>query len=115
MPLTIDFNVYNYSVELIITTQVISNVINLAKGKNMPDKIQHTAASMQQKMLARYSDGLSHKHNKHHLEYRQHCRSHPCNQSNGLNEEDGLTGSTGLLRQFKLRKIRKRPDKGHFH
>jgi hypothetical protein len=70
----------------------------------MPDKIQHTAASLQQKMLARYSDGLHHKHNKHHLEYRQHCRSHPCNQS-----------STGLLRQFKLRKMRKRPDKGSFH
>ncbi|HHF7375386.1 hypothetical protein [Legionella bozemanae] len=83
----------------------------------MPDKIQHTAASLQQKMLARYSDGLHHKHNKHHLEYRQHCRSHPCNQSNGLSneEEDGLNGSTGLLRQFKLRKMRKRPDKGGFH
>ncbi|AWN72876.1 hypothetical protein LEAN103870_04535 [Legionella anisa] len=83
----------------------------------MPDKIQHTAASLQQKMLARYSDGLHHKHNKHHLEYRQHCRSHPCNQINGLSkdEEEGLAGSTGLLRQFKLRKMRKRPDKGSFH
>lgn len=81
----------------------------------MPDKIQHTAASLQQKMLARYSDGLHHKHNKHHLEYRQHCRSHPCNQ-NGLSEEDeGLNASTGLLRQLKLRKMRKRPDKGSFH
>ncbi|PWY55853.1 hypothetical protein DGG96_10085 [Legionella qingyii] len=80
----------------------------------MPDKIQRTAASLQQKMLARYSDGLHHKHNKHHLEYRQHFRSHPCNQGNDISEEE-LTGSTGLLRQLKLRKMRKRPDKGHFH
>ncbi|KTC91477.1 hypothetical protein OQJ18_12465 [Fluoribacter dumoffii] len=80
----------------------------------MPDKIQHTAASLQQKMLARYSDGLPHKHNKHHLEYRQHCRSHPCTLNNELTDEE-IAGSTGLLRQFKLRKMRKRPDKGHFH
>lgn len=80
----------------------------------MPDKIQHTAASLQQKMLARYSDGLHHKHNKHHLEYRQHCRSHPSNQNNNIDEEE-LNGSTGLLREFKLRKMRKRPDKGQIH
>lgn len=85
------------------------------KGKDMPDKIQHTAASLQQKMFARYNDGLHHKHNKHRLEYRQHYRSHPCNQSNSLDEENEITGSTGLLRQFKLRKMRKRPDKGQFH
>ncbi|QMT61889.1 MULTISPECIES: hypothetical protein [unclassified Legionella] len=82
----------------------------------MPDKIQRTAASLQQKMLARYSDGLHHKHNKHHLEYRQHYRSHPCNQTNGFNEEEEeLNGSTGLVRQSNLRKMRKRPDKGNFH
>lgn len=79
----------------------------------MPDKIQHTAASLQQKMLARYSDGLHHKHNKHHLQYRKHYRSHPCNQNN-IDEEE-LNGSTGLLREFKLRKMRKRPDKGQIH
>ena len=71
----------------------------------MPDKIQHTAASLQQKMLSRYGDGLHHKHNKHHLEYRQHCRTHPCNQNNALDEKDHVNGSTGLLRQFNLKKI----------
>ncbi|MGC1181852.1 hypothetical protein [Legionella sp.] len=81
----------------------------------MPDKTQHTAASLQQKMLARYSDGNHHKHNKHHLKYRQHCRSHPSNQHNIINNKEELTGSTGLLREFKLRKMRKRPDKGHVH
>lgn len=58
----------------------------------MPDKIQHTAASLQQKMLARYSDGLHHKHNKHHLEYLQHCISHPCN-TNSMNDGDDLNDS----------------------
>ena len=81
----------------------------------MPEKIQHTAASLQQKMSTRYNDGLHHKHNKHHLEYRKHYRSHPCNQNNDLQEEDSLKGSTGLLREFKLKKIRKRPDRGQVH
>lgn len=92
------------------------HALNLAKGNNMPDKIQHTAAKLQQTMEARYGDGLHHKHNKHHLEYRKHYRSHPCNQNDNLDEEENLNGgSTGLLRELKLKKMRKRPDKGHFH
>ncbi len=80
----------------------------------MPEKTQHTAASLQQKMSTRYSDGLRHKHNKHHLEYRKHWRSHPCNQNHQLDEEENST-STGMLRAFKLKKVRTRPDRGHFH
>ncbi|KTD62435.1 hypothetical protein [Legionella shakespearei] len=81
----------------------------------MSERIQLTAASMREKMINRYSDGLDHKHNKNHLSYRKHCRSHPCNQSNGKDEESVLNGSTGLLREFKLRKMRKRLDKGRIH
>lgn len=81
----------------------------------MSEKIQHTAASLREKMINRYSDGLDHKHNKNHLSYRQHSRSHPCNQSNGKDEEPALNESTGLLREFKLRKMRKRLDKGRIH
>jgi hypothetical protein len=81
----------------------------------MSDKIQHTAAKLQEKMSSRYSDGLHHKHNKHHLEYRQHCKSHPCHQQQSLNKREESGASTGLLRELKLRKIRKRPDKGHVH
>jgi hypothetical protein len=80
----------------------------------MPDKIQHTAASLQEKMLVRYGDGLHHKHNKHHLHYRKHYRSHPSHPNHIMDEEE-LNGSTGLVREFKLRKMRKRPDKGQFH
>ena len=81
----------------------------------MSEKIQHTAASLREKMLNRYGDELNHKHNKNHLTYRQHYRSHPCNQNQDKDEESMLNGSTGLLREFKLRKMRKRLDKGRIH
>lgn len=77
--------------------------------------MQHTAARLQKQMSNRYSDGLYHKHNKNHHSYRQHCRSHPSNESNGKDEENIVNGSTGLLREFNLRKTRKRLDKGRFH
>jgi len=81
----------------------------------MSEKIQHTAASLREKMISRYGDGLPHKHNKNHLPYRQHYRSHPSNQHNGKDEEHEFNGSTGLIREFKLRKMRKRLDKGRIH
>ena len=43
----------------------------------MSEKQQHTAAHMRELMEHRYGDGLYHKHNKMHITYRQHCRSHP--------------------------------------
>ncbi|CEG59093.1 hypothetical protein [Legionella fallonii] len=81
----------------------------------MSEKIQHTAAGLREKMLSRYNDGREHKHNKSHLSYRQHWKSHPCTQRDGKDEESVFDGSTGLLRQFKLRKMRKRLDKGRIH
>jgi hypothetical protein len=81
----------------------------------MSDKIQHTAAGMREKMIHRYSDGLEHKHNKNHLTYRHHCKSHPCTLKNGNDEESETNGSTGQIREFKLRKMRKRLDKGRIH
>jgi hypothetical protein len=81
----------------------------------MSEKMQHTAASLREKMLNRYGDISDHKHNKSHHTYRFHCRSHPC--PNNINREDelGLNESTGLVREFKLRKMRKRLDKGRIH
>lgn len=81
----------------------------------MSEKIQHTAAGLQEKMIHRYSDGLPHKHNKDHMEYRRHCRSHPCKMREYTDAEESLNGSTGLIREFKLRKMRKRLDKGRIH
>lgn len=81
----------------------------------MSEKQQHTAAVMRGKMISRYGDGLHHKHNKLHNTYRLHCRSHPTQISNGHEPEKSINGSTGHLRAFKLRKIRKRLDKGCIH
>lgn len=81
----------------------------------MSEKIQRTAASMREKMQNRYNDGLEHKHNKIHHSYRHHSKSHPANQPVLSPEVSSLEGSTGLIREFKLRKTRKRLDKGRIH
>ena len=82
----------------------------------MPDKQQHTALSVHERMLHRYDDGLHHKHDKSHvLIYRKHCRSHPALKPNGLLQEKDVNESTGIVRERNLQKIRKRFDKGHFH
>lgn len=80
----------------------------------MSEKQQRTANTMREKMLHRYGDGLSHKHNKNHIPYRKHCRSHPVSMTNGFDMEEE-NESTGLIRAIKLRKTRKRLDKGHIH
>ncbi len=81
----------------------------------MSDKIQHTSTSLRQQMLNRYGEEFHHKHNKNHLHYREHFKTHPCNLDKNSEEEPKHNGSTGLIRQFKLRKMRKRLDKGRIH
>lgn len=76
----------------------------------MSEKQQGNASAMCQRMLHRYGDGLHHKHDKNHILYRQHGKSHP---KSAVEEEK--QGSTGLLRIIKLRKVRKRLDKGRIH
>lgn len=83
----------------------------------MSEKQQHTAARMREQMILRYGDGLHHKHNKLHIPYRKHCRSHPV-QINIPFESDrmmSINASTGLVHVWKLRKTRKRLAKGSFH
>ncbi len=81
----------------------------------MSEKQQHTAARTREQMINRYGDSLHHKHDKYHNLYRQHCRSHPNQLNNNQDQEQNTNGSTGLLHAMKLRKIRKRLDKGRFH
>lgn len=82
----------------------------------MPDKQQHTALSVHERMLHRYDDGLHHKHDKSHvLIYRKHCRSHPVIKPTELTPEKAINQPTGTVREINLQKIRKRFDKGHFH
>lgn len=81
----------------------------------MSDKQQGTAASMREKMLSRYGNEVHHKHDKNHISYRKHFKSHPVQPTNGLDESDGKNLSTGAIREYNLRKMRKRLDKGRFH
>lgn len=80
----------------------------------MSEKLQGTASSMRERMLHRYDDGLQHKHDKNHTHYRKHFRSHPVITSNTVDATE-KQGSTGMLRTIKLRKLRKRLDKGSIH
>lgn len=82
----------------------------------MTEKLQRTAADLREKMMIRYGDELSHKHNKNHLQYRLHARSHPAQPNNRILEANlDVNYSSGLVREFKLRKMRKRLDKGRYH
>lgn len=81
----------------------------------MSEKQQRNAAHMREKMNNRYGDGLHHKHDKCHLSYRHHYKTHPANTPNGLDGSNEENTSTGLIRTYNLRKVRKRLDKGRFH
>lgn len=81
----------------------------------MSEKQQHTASWMREQMSNRYGDGLHHKHNKHHTSYRKHCKTYPVIITHEIGQEKDINHSTGLLHKMKLRKIRKRLDKGRFH
>ena len=80
----------------------------------MSEKRQGTACQMHQKMLHRYNDELHHKHDKNHFQFRKHFKSHPVQAVNDQEHEMAFE-PTGQVRVFKLRKLRKRLDKGHIH
>ena len=111
-------NNYNHSVRLIFVHYEHVLYIKLCnKDVLMSEKSQHTAERMREKMINRYGDEHHHKHNKNHKPYRKHFRSHPCKENTEAksNATEFESGSTGLLRQFNTKKIRKRVDKGQFH
>lgn len=83
----------------------------------MSEKQQHTAANMRNIMQHRYDDGLHHKHDKCHLPYRQHWRSHSSALDAEIKTDELETerASTGMIRERNLQKIRKRFDKGRVH
>lgn len=81
----------------------------------MSEKIQHTAAHKLEKMAHRYNDEFNHKHDKTQQFQRHHCRSHPPVLNHNKSPSEPDDGSTGLIREHNLKKIRKRKDRGHFH
>jgi hypothetical protein len=82
----------------------------------MSEKAQHTAANTREKMQQRYGDDLYHKHNKNHTPFRLHSPSHPNHViTDPKSIDEDVYRRTGQVRAFKLRKIRKRLDKGRIH
>ena len=80
----------------------------------MSERQQGTVAMMRERMIHKYGDGLHHKHNKNHFSYRKHFKSHPVQQLE-LIDETKMHEPTGDMRELKLRKFRKRLDKGCYH
>lgn len=65
----------------------------------MSEKQQNTATHTMEKMLLHYGEDLfnrghpiEHKHNKYHLQYRKHWRSHPCTVAAEGFKRDKLNG-----------------------
>lgn len=81
----------------------------------MAERIQKTAQSMREKMLNRYGDEYHHKHDKNHLAYRLHCRTHPCDPHKRHDYDVFDAPSKHLTRELNSQKLRKRLDKGRIH
>lgn len=87
----------------------------------MSEKTQRTAASMRARMQSRYDDEFHHKHDKCHLPYRKHFRSHPKNSKiqiingNATSHNEDVNCKTGHIREYNFRKTRKRQDRGGYH
>lgn len=81
----------------------------------MSEKKQGTAFNMHQRMFNRYGDVYYHKHNKDHSQFRMHYRTHPVEIPDFFSSDTETHYSTGLLRAMKLRRMRKRANKGAIH
>jgi hypothetical protein len=81
----------------------------------MSERIQHTSALLREKMAHRYDDAFHHKHNKYHLNYRQHWKSHPCKTMRNPEQLEAIKSPTDLFRAPVERKMWKRLAKTPFH
>ena len=82
----------------------------------MSEKQQHNDYLTQLKMLNNYGDEHQHKHNKSHLSFRKHFKSHPVQiQRIDLDHMDmsNMERSTGLIRKEKLKKTNTKPQRHH--
>jgi len=67
----------------------------------MSDKKQHNSKDTNEKMERRYDDGHKHKHDKTHLEFRAHEKSHPGTEHGGDPEADKRNLKDGKRRDHK--------------
>jgi hypothetical protein len=70
----------------------------------MSERKQHTSACMHENMGHRYGDEFHHKHDKRHLKFRHHWRSHPANQRK-QEQADLIYSQPDLFRTFKIKKM----------
>jgi hypothetical protein len=81
----------------------------------MSERIQQTNALLRKKMANRYGDAFHHKHNKYHLKYRQHWKSHPCQNMHNQEHLEAIKSPTDLFRASDERKMWKRVAKTSYH
>lgn len=84
----------------------------------MSEKKQHNSYSTQVKMQNYYGDEHHHKHDKSHLTFRKHFKTHPVQiQPAGLNHQDGINPrhATGHVRDNNIKKIRMKTPRYHEH
>lgn len=90
----------------------------------MSERKQRTALRTREQMQNRYYSEenliqldkrhriIPHRHDKHHLEYRRHCKTHP----SAANEDiDLINGQAGIQRTHNLKRVRMRQRGGGFH
>lgn len=73
----------------------------------MSERRQHTSAFVREAMLNHYGDEFHHKHDKRHLQYRHHWRSHENTPRFEENLDDMNNQRTGWVRDMRLKKFRK--------
>lgn len=78
----------------------------------MSEKRQGTAFNTHKKMQLRYPDDLNHKHNKQHLEHRNHYRTHPVNIPNDI-ETEALHEQYGMHRTINNNRLKTRRGGGY--
>jgi len=70
----------------------------------MSERKQHTSACMHENMGHRYGDELHHKHDKRHLKFRHHWRSHPA-KLRKQDQAEIIYSQPDLFRTFKIKKM----------
>ena len=74
----------------------------------MSERKQHTSACMHENMGHRYGDEFHHKHDKRHLKFRLHWRSHPVTNLRKQEHPEIIKSQPDLFRAFKIKKMCKR-------
>ncbi|MCH9756456.1 MAG: hypothetical protein K0U37_04615 [Gammaproteobacteria bacterium] len=81
----------------------------------MSERTQRTSAFTREHMAHRYGDDFHHKHDKRHLVYRLHWRSHPNKITPNQEQLEAIKNPTDSFRTPVKEKMWKRLAKTPFH